>query len=368
MEKVGFADLPLHGGTTPRWLFTRMVALSEGIVTTLIDEHGPEEFLRRISDPFWFQALSCVIGFDWHSSGTTTVTCGALKLALQNGQYGVLLAGGKGKISRRAQEELAQIGDGFNLNSASVEKLQYASKMSAKVDTVALQDGHQLYHHVIIVTENGRWAVIQQGMAPEHGYARRYHWLGEHVADFVVEPHSAILGDKRMDRTLDMTAFSSAETRLVSVDLVNEGERRINGLVRVVKDTTQSTLDKWIRTEVKRLVMPENINWKAIRAAYEFQPENYEQLIGIKGMGPGTVRALALISELIYGKPPSWRDPIKYSFAVGGKDGVPFSVNKKVMDDSIAFLKQGIEEAKLDKKEKLYALQRLRCFIPNDFK
>ncbi|MEW6070400.1 MAG: DUF763 domain-containing protein, partial [Candidatus Thermoplasmatota archaeon] len=217
--RVGVVKLPLHYGTAPRWLFQKMVKLARGIVTVIVDEYSEEELLRRISDPFWFQAFACVLGFDWHSSGTTTVTCGALKQALDPEKHCVAVAGGKGKVSRKTPEELEVLAKIFKLDA---EKYKYSSRLAAKVDNAALQDYHQLYHHSFFITKGGKWAVVQQGMYPEEQSARRYHWLSENVKSFVIEPHSSILCDLRLERVLDMTSRRSEACRKTSLDLVKE--------------------------------------------------------------------------------------------------------------------------------------------------
>jgi hypothetical protein len=348
-----------------------MVSLAEGIVGVLVLEYDEEEVLFRLSDPFWFQALSCVLGFDWHSSGTTTVTCGALKTAINPEEHGIFVAGGKGRVSKNAPNEILQGCEEFGISSKKKDELVYSSKMSAKVDNTAIQDSYQLYHHVLIFSEKGNWCVIQQGLNSENRYARRYHWLSKNVKDFVCEPHSAILGEREA-RTLDMTSNLSEEARKISLDLVRDSPRRLKNIVESQRKENQTSLSNWgleVEEEavIQSLVMPKNINWNVVRGAYEFQPKNYEQMLGLKGFGPRTVRALALISELVYGEAPSWRDPVKYSFTVGGKDGVPYPVDKKTMDQSIEILKAGIEEAKIGSKEKLRAVRRLSDFVPPDF-
>lgn len=372
LPKTGVAELPLHGGKAPRWLFSRMEKLAAGIVEAVVLELGEDVLLARLSDPFWFQAFSCVLGYDWHSSGTTTVTCGALKSTLDPERHGIFIAGGKGKVSRKAPSEIMTGCDFFNLSSEKSETLVYSSKMSAKVDNTAVQDSYQLYHHVFIFTEKGKWCVIQQGMNPENKYARRYHWLSDSLESFVCEPHNAIIGEKETTRVLDMTSRESDEAQRISVDLLRDSPKKLKNIVKGVKKPGQSSLSDY-GLEVKKasllstLQMPTWINWNVIRAAYEFQPKNYEEMLGIKGLGPKTVRALALISEVIYGEPPSWKDPVKFSFAVGGKDGVPYPVDRKAMDESIEVLKNGIEEAKVGNKEKLGAIRRLSEFVPPDF-
>ncbi len=370
MTKTGVAHLPLHPGKAPPWLFKRMVALSKEIVNVITYEYGTDEFLRRISDPFWFQALSCVLGYDYHSSGTTTVTCGALKEAIDPETYGFAVAGGKGKTSRKTPDEIKTIGDVYNLSTQSIEHLQYASRMAAKIDNTAIQDGYNLYHHVMVFSEQGKWAVIQQGMNNQNSFARRYHWLSEQMESFICEPHNAIVGDEQQDSTLDMTAKQSKSTQKLSVDLVNDNPYHLReDWAKITRPAMQLTLDSWCspnqqKKTIPHLDMPRSINWKKMKEIYEFQPKNYEELLSLQGVGPNTVRALALISDLIYGQKPSWKDPIRYTFAHGGKDNVPKPVNLPVYDNSIKFLEEAIKQAKLGDNEKHHALERLRMVIP----
>jgi hypothetical protein len=367
MPRIGVADLPLHPGRAPRWLFGRMVDLSRGIIDVLVEEYGTSEFLNRISDPFWFQAFSCVLGFDWHSSGTTTVTCGAIKEALKEQNLGLFVAGGKGKTSRKTPREIESIADKFGLGEVIKEDLTYSSRMSAKIDTAAVQDQHSLYHHTFMFSSKGDWAVIQQGINEERGYARRYHWSSEHVQDFVTEPHEAILGNK-VQKALDMTSSLSEGCRETSLDLVREDPKKLSNLVKSLRHPNQQSLSQWTgeKEPMTILKMPRNINWVTAKRVYDWQPENYEEFLSIKGVGASTVRALALISELIYGEKASWEDPVKYTFTVGGKDGVPYPVDRKVMDRSTQILRQGIEEAKMGEKNKLEAIRRLKNFVPED--
>ena len=365
---VGVAELPLHRGAVPRWLFYRMVSLAGGIVAVIVDEYGRDELLRRLSSPFWFQAFGCVLGFDWHSSGLTTVVSAALREALKPEELGVAVCGGKGKASRKTPEEILSFGELFGLSESRIDSLQYASRMSAKVDNTAIQAGYPLYHHVFVFTEDGNWVVVQQGMNVDDGTARRYHWLSERVESFVVEPHSAIVGDAVRRVALDMTARKSEGCRKVSVDLAKEDPKRLARLLSSVRPPGQKSLAEWVDVkdsyEVQLLRMPRRINWEALKRAYETQPRNYEELLGIRGIGPATVRGLALISELIYGEPPSWKDPVKYSFAFGGKDGVPRPIDRKALDEAIKFLKEAIQQAKINEKERLHALKRLKSLAP----
>jgi hypothetical protein len=373
LQRTGTAKLPLHYGKAPKWLVIRMHKLAQKIVTIIVDEYGTGDFLKRISDPFWFQALGCVLGYDWHSSGVTTVVTGVLKQAVVPEDHGIAVCGGKGKFSRQTPLEIGNIGERFSFSSHKIQNLQYASKMSAKVDNTAIQAGYQLYHHAFFLAEDGKWAVIQQGMCLQDCTARRYHWLSDNAKNFVVEPHDAIVGDVKRDIVLDMTAQKSESCRKTSVNITKEKPKKIKRMIMSIRPAYQKSLQEWMpKTSGKTwkeypidvLSMPRNINWKALQEVYEFKPHNYEELLGFKGMGPATIRGLALISELIYGEKPSWKDPVKYSFAYGGKDGVPYPVNRRAMDESIRILKQAIQEAKIGNKERTRSLQRLRRFVP----
>jgi len=362
------AKLPLHYGKAPHWLIVRMIGLAHEITTIIIDEYGRDEFLKRISDPYWFQALGCVLGYDWHSSGVTTVLTGVLKNAIKPEEHGLAICGGKGKASMQAPIEISQFGDKFGFSTSRIDQLRYASRMSAKVDNTAVQAGYQLYHHAFILSEDGKWAVVQQGMSVQDRTARRYHWLSEHVQNFVVEPHDAIVGDVKRNVALDMTAKQSEDCRKVSTDIVKEQPKKLMQLLQSVRPTHQTSLQKWMPEAkykeyvIEVLSMPNNLNWKAAKRAYEFQPKNYEQLLGIRGIGPATVRGLALIAELVYGAPPSWKDPVKYSFCVGGKDGVPFPVNRSTYDEITEILESAVRQAKVGDKERINAIKRLREF------
>ncbi len=337
----------------------------------MINEHGQVEFLRRIADPFWFQALGCVLGYDWHSSGVTTVLTGVLKTALVPEEHSIAVCGGKASASLRTPYEIGLCGKKLGYSIVEIENLRRTSRLIAKVDNAAVQAGYELYHHSFFLMDRGKWAVVQQGMNGEEREARRYHWMSEHVNSFVVEPHSAIVGDVKHERVLDMTARVSEACRKISVDLAKETPERIRRMVPEVKQSKQKLLDEWLNGNFARrekedmigiLSMPRGINWKIMRELYEFKPRNYEELLAFKGVGPATVRGLALISELIYGKGPSWQDPVKYSFAFGGKDGVPYPVDRKAMDSSIEIMRQAVEECRIGNNDKLKSLERLRRF------
>jgi len=355
MKRTGIADLPLHGGKCPGWLFQRMKKLARVLAEIIVYEFGPQELLARLSDPYFFQAFGCVLGFDWHSSGVTTTVCGALKEGLKDAgkEIGVFVVGGKGGLSRKTPEEI----DAFSRYlSVDASKLVYASRLSAKVDSTALQDGYQLYHHCFIFTKDGRWAVVQQGMSDTTNRARRYHWLGETVKDFVNEPHSAICCDSK-GNVLDMTASESAIARDISTKQACRNPEKILEELKKIQA---------IELPARHPIKLEDINpdrlYKTFLKTYELQPQNFEALLGIQGVGPKTIRALALISELVYGSRVSHQDPARYSFAHGGKDGHPYPVDRKTYDRSIEILRICLDRAKLEDKEKINAFHRLSRF------
>ncbi|HML05888.1 MAG TPA: DUF763 domain-containing protein [Methanobacterium sp.] len=375
--RSGVANLPLHGGHAPRWLFTRMVKLTEGILDVILYEYDADEFLRRISDPYWFQAFSCVIGFDWHSSGTTTTTCGALKMAIDPEEHGIMIAGGKGKNSRKAPFDIIEGSGIFSLSSKKADELVHSSKISAKIDNSCIQDGYDLYHHSFLFNESGNWAVVQQGLNTENKYARRYHWLSESIDNVIEEPHNGICCDESNEGTMDMTSKMSSDTREISVDIIRDNPDHLR---RYFKNESQTLLTDFFGSNAsnnfKEVNMPHHHpvldidvsehEWKVLKNAYELQPENYEELISLQGIGPKKIRALALISDLIYGAESSWNDPVKFSFTHGGKDGFPYPVNREVYDHSISTLKDALDEAKLERKDKYNAIKRLESFITVD--
>jgi len=347
-----------------------MKSLAAEIVTVIIDEYGRDELLTRLSDTFWFQSLGCVLGYDWHSSGVTTVLTGVLREAVNPTSTGVAVCGGKGRRSNKTPAEIHQYGSLFDLSEEQVEGLKHASRMTAKVDNAAIQAGYPLYHHAFFMTVEGKWAVVQQGLDARDKTARRYHWLSEHVRSYVVEPHDAIVGNATRPTALDMTSKNSEESRRVAVDLVKDGVGKLRDDVLSLRPDGQRVLTEWMKQTPNRayashvLNMPRHIDWDAMRRAYEFQPTNYEELLGVQGIGPGAVRALALVSQIIYGAKPSWQDPVKFSFALGGKDGVPFPVNRPSYDQTIQHLSHLIDKARLGGGEKYAALKRLECIAP----
>ena len=372
MYRTGVANLPLHGGKAPAWLTNRMRKLAKEVANVMIDEQGAGTFLTRISDPYWFQAFGCVLAYDWHSSGVTTVLTAVLKQALSPEEHGMAVCGGKGKTSRKTPTEIADVGEKFGFSENQIQALTYTSKMTAKVDNTAIQAGYQLYHHAFLVTEDKKWAVIQQGMSPEDRTARRYHWLSDTTTSLIVEPHNAIVGDVKREKALDMTAKTSEGARNASVDIAKERPAKVMRLFEAARPLHQKSLQEWLpkskadpwHQSVEALNMPRNISWETMKRAYEFQPKNYEELLSLRGVGPATVRGLALVAELVYGEKPSWADPVKFSFAYGGKDGVPFPVDRRAMDESIHVLRQAVQAAKIGDKERTRSLQRLRRFVP----
>ena len=368
MQRVGVAELILHGGRAPPWLTKRMIRLGNAVVRIIVDEYGVSEFLRRLSHPVWFQALSCALAYDWDSSGTTTVLCGVLKTILNSGDFGVKAVGGKGRLSRLSLEEIGRLREVFDFSDEDVERLRYASRMVAKVDNTAVQAGYRLYHHTMFIAEDGSWAVVQQGMNPSVKMARRFHWLSGGFKSFVVEPHSGIIGAARHRMVLNTVAREAEEFRKLSVDLVRDGVGRLRRTLSSLRVEGQESLARWM-TDVGETpivkgyrVDPRRVNWEALKRAYEAAPVDYEQLLAVKGVGPSTVKALALVSELVYGVEPSWRDPVKYTFAFGGKDGIPFPVRRREYDEAISFLEDAISRAKVGDRDRLEAFKRLRSY------
>jgi len=368
--RTGTAHLPLHGGRAPRWLFARMVALSREIVRVLAEDFGPAEILRRLSDPYWFQAFGCVLGFDWHSSGVTTTTTGALKEAVRGREadLGLFVAGGKGAASRKTPAEII-VASEHHAIARPAQDLVYASKLSAKVDNTALQDGYQLYHHTFFFTPAGEWAVVQQGMHDSSGWARRYHWLSTEVEDFVNEPHAAVVSDHRGQLLLNMVAEESEEARRASALLAAEPPQKLVRELRRAQALDRGPaapepgqlpgLELPARHEVELAdIRPESLE-RILLKTYEQPPAGFEDLLSRPGVGPKTIRALALLSDLIYGAEASHRDPAKYSFAHGGKDGTPYPVDRATYDRTIDVLREAVNKARIADREKLEAIRRL---------
>ncbi len=328
------------------------------IARLIIEEHGPEELLARISDPYWFQSLGCVLGFDWHSSGVTTTVCGALKEGLRGTEQelGIIIAGGKGAASRKTPAEILAAGDKFDLRH-DPNHLVYLSRLTAKIDNNAVQDGFQLYHHNFFFTLKGSWAVVQQGMSDR--FARRYHWLSENIQSLTVEPHSAICSNLQKQMALNLVAAESIKAQAVITDLSKERPEKIT---RELKKLQTLSLPAHHEVSLKEL-HPDSIE-KVLVKTYETKAKDFEGLLGMAGVGAKTLRALALISEIAYGTPASWKDPAKFSFAHGGKDGHPYPVRRELYDQSIEILRKSLERARIERTEKENALKRLLRFFP----
>src|ERR1700712_5545090 len=363
MKRSGSADLPLHYGYVPQWLAERMAKLGLAVIETIVMDYGKDEVLRRISDPFWFQSLGAVMGMDWHSSGITTSVMGALKRSVNphSKELGIYICGGKGNHSRRTPDELIRISEAIGLDGNHLVK---CSKLSAKVDNTAIQDGFQLYTHNFILSSSGKWAVVQQGMSAESKTARRYHWHSEALTSFVDDPHTFIYG-------------KNTGTILNMADKQAEGSR--NGVMQIAGENPEHMLK-----EINKLIMPSHHDVKAkdvdlkrlgavLWLAHEKKPTDFAELLLLEGLGPRTLQSLALVSEVIYGTPSRFTDPARFSFAHGGKDGHPFPVPVKTYDETIATLQTAVYKAKLgqtDKQEAIKCLSRIaqnaeKNFTPN---
>ena len=363
MRRSGTADLPLHGGYVPIWLAERMAKLGLAIVQNIVLDYGKDDLLRRLSDPFWFQSMGAVMGMDWHSSGITTSVMGALKRAVNphSKELGIYICGGKGKYSRQTPDELMKIGDKTGLDA---NYLVRCSKLSAKVDNTAIQDGFQLYTHNFILSDTGKWAVIQQGMSDVSSTARRYHWHSDSLTSFVDDPHTSIYG-KNTGLILNMADKQACGSR--------------KGIMHIASEKPEYMLK-----EISKLVLPSHHDVKAkdvdlkrlgavLWLAHEKQPSNFEDLLLLQGLGPRTLQSLVLVSEVIHGTPSRFKDPARFSFAHGGKDGHPFPVPTKVYDETIATLQNAVYKAKLGQSETTEAIKRLtrvaqdaeKDFIPN---
>ncbi|MFB6311544.1 MAG: DUF763 domain-containing protein [Salinirussus sp.] len=373
MARRSSADLPLHSGSAPRWLFDRMEELGGAIAAAVVDEHGPAELVARLADPYWFQALGCALGFDWHSSGLTTTTMGALKEAIDPEELGVAIVGGKGGTSRQTPDEIHDLPLG--LGGGTRDDLERTSRLSAAVDNGCVQDGFTLYHHTMAVTEDGEWCVVQQGMDESH--ARRYHWLADGVDSFVAEPQNAICSQSAAAAPLDLTAARSAENRSASVDLVNDDpahlRRELSGQHSLADfgggQSESSGIGEQMSTGPADYTLPDHhqlsradLSERALERldrAYEYGPEDYEELVALDGIGPASLRALALVAELVYDAETAREDPASHAYAHGGKDGTPHPVDRERYDRSIEYLQSMLEGSETERETKQAALQRL---------
>jgi hypothetical protein len=364
MVRSGAADLPLHYGYVPQWLADRMAKLGLAVTEVLLSDYGKAEVLRRLADPFWFQSLGAVMGMDWHSSGVTTSVMGALKRAVNphSRELGIYICGGKGKFSRQAPDEIRKICASTGLNG---DELVRSSKLSAKVDNTAVQDGFQLYMHCFVLSDEGQWTVIQQGMQTDSSTARRYHWHSANLRSFVDEPHTAICGSNQGE-ILNLADAAAGPAR--------------GGVLSLTREKPETMMQ-----DVQRLVLPahhdvraEDVDLRRLGAvlwlAHERQPSDFEELLLLEGVGPRTLQSLALVSEVIHGTASRFRDPARFAFAHGGKDGHPFPVPINVYDETIGILQAAVHKAKLGQSEKLGAIKALgtlaraaeKDFIPAD--
>ena len=332
-----------------------MVKLAREITIHVTAEYGPEEMLRRLSDPFWFQAFGCVLGFDWHSSGVTTTVTGAVKEGIRGIEkdLGFFAGGGKGAVSRRTPGEIEAACERLSIDA---RPLVYASRMSAKVDSAAVQDGYQLYHHAFFFTPSGAWSVVQQGMNDGNGMARRYHWLSDRVESSVNEPHAAVCAESRAE-TMNLVAEESAGVRSSSAELARQKPGVVLSAIRELPVLTMPRRHAVLVADVN----PQYLE-KILLKTYEQAPADFEALLGMEGVGGRTLRALALVSEIIYGTPASTRDPARFSFAHGGKDGFPYPVDTGTYDKTVEVLRAAVTKAGIDRSERVAALKRLVKF------
>lgn len=353
MKRSGSATLPLHYGKVPPWLYERMSALGLSIVEVILQDYGKAEVLRRLSDPFWFQSFGAVMGMDWHSSGITTSVMGALKRSINPiaKDLGIYICGGKGKYSKETPNELLLIADKTGLNANTLVR---ASKLTAKVDNTAIQDGYQLYLHNFILSDEGGWAVVQQGLNEVDGTARRYHWHSENLTSFVDDPHTAIEGVNR-GRILNLTATEAQANRTGILDISHTNSEKI------MQDFANLILPQHHEVTAKDVDLTRL--GALLYVTRELQPQNFEDLLLLKGVGPRTMQSLALVSEVIHGAPSRFSDPARFSFAHGGKDGHPFPVPLDTYDETISILQKGIEKSKIGNSDKLKTVEKLHRMV-----
>jgi uncharacterized protein len=353
MKRSGVADLPLHGGCVPQWLAERMTKLGTAITEAIVQDYGASVVLSRLSDPFWFQALGAVMGMDWHSSGITTSVMGALKrgIAPRADELGIYICGGRGRFSRNTPQELRSIAERRGFDG---EALVRTSRLTARIDNNAIADGFQIYLHSFVVTSNGEWAVVQQGLNDRSGMARRYHWHSASVRDFVAEPHTGIVGENQ-------------GTIMNLVDA--QAKPAQTALLDIARENPETTLKaaRHLRMPRHHEVRAQNIDLKRLGAvlavAYNRELHNFAELLLLENLGPRTLQSLALIAEVVHGAPSRFSDPARFSFAHGGKDRHPFPVPLKTYDESLNCLRTSLDGAKVGDKDKLDGLRRLECFV-----
>lgn len=365
MDRTGSADLPLHSGRVPDWLAERMARMSRVLVEALVLHYGRHEVLRRLANPFWFQSLGAVMGMDWHSSGVTTTVLGALKRGLTPGgrQLGLYVVGGKGVQARRTPEELRLIGDRVGID---VDVLLRASRLTAKVDSAAVQDGFELYAHSLVFSDDNAWTVVQQGMNPIARQARRYHWSSQGLGSFVDSPHAAIEGPPHPGLILNLTDTRASRARAAQVELVSQGPEAVLTALRPFRPRRPAPaqpLLPHLNLPAHEEVAREDVFLRRLHgtlaAAAEQGPRDFAELLLVPGVGRSTVAALASAAEVIHGTPARFTDPARFSFAQGGKDRYPFPVRLDVYDETLRVLRSAVAAARLGREERLGALREL---------
>jgi len=353
MKRSGIADLPLHGGRVPPWLAERMTKLGSAITETIVHDYGTSAFLSRLSDPFWFQAFGAVMGMDWHSSGITTSVMGALKrgLAPKANELGLYICGGRGRFSRNTPCELRSIADRRGFDG---EELVRTSRLTARIDNNAIQDGFQIYLHSFVLSSAGEWAVVQQGLNEHNGMARRYHWHSASVRDFVSEPHTAIFGEN-LGTIMNLVDADAGKAQAAMLDMANEHPEKTLSEARHLKMPSHHEVHAR-DVDLKRL-------GAVLAIAYERDLKNFADLLLVEKLGPRTLQSLALVAEVVHGAPSRFSDPARFAFAHGGKDGHPHPVPLKTYDESLNFLRTSLDAAKVGDKEKLDGFRRLERFV-----
>jgi len=397
MIQRGVATFGLDYGTCPRWLFERIVKLGREMIAAIVAEEGADEFIKRMADPVWFQSLGTVLAFDWNASGLTTILTAALKEAIrgQEQDLGIFICGGKGKTSRKTPDEILNWGERLNLTENSTRSLVYNSRMAAKVDSALVQDEFQIYHHCFLFSRSGAWTVVQQGMNTVAQSARRYHWHSGDIKDLINEPHSGIASQTKNLSVLNMTALASDKNRQISTELVSQNFGALVKDLRLISahatDLSQVAIlqsgsprfgpprlgeageagqqqFKFANLETKEFTWHPVVKENFFKSKYlekifwilcDQKPENYEKLLATEGVGPKTIRALALVAEIIYGAKPSYEDPARYSFAHGGKDATPYPVDRPTYDQTIEYMKKYVNMVKFSPLDKQKILHRL---------
>ncbi len=372
----GIATFTLDYGKCPPWLFARMVKLARIISIAVVSYFGPDEFLQRLSDPVWFQSFGSLLAFDWNASGLTTTTMGALKEAIFGIEkdLGVFITGGKGKTSKKTPDQILNWGEKINLSQQTARRYVYLSKLAAKVDSALIQDDFQLYHHNFMFTKSGRWAVIQQGMNTFLSRARRYHWYSDSVQDLTIEPHNAIQSEITLPKVLNLTAKKSVPNRDGVVELVKHKKDLFYEIKRIKKHGDQLTIldlssndfhdhpvahrqfSQW-NNETMEQLLNKRIE-DGIQNILDKPVKDFEDVVMTQKVGPKTIRALTLVSEVLFGAAPSYEDPVRYTYAFGGKDGIPFPINRETYDKTIEVIEKAIRKSTLGYSEKEKLLRR----------